>query len=180
MARKPLMIKVVQIETAELGLIGPGLDVRGNGGYVILPSHGSGYWWDPQWNFETTTPAPAPDWFWPPKLSRPISTEPITAVIGLSPYGEAALNGACNAIFRAGPGQQEITLNSECYSIGTLAGAQAVPPAIALRTLLRAAHAMPDYDPAWPWRPEEIDLKVKRAFNAGLLRPREVRRGRAA
>jgi putative DNA primase/helicase len=27
--------------------IGPGLDWRGDGGYVILPSPGSGYWWDP-------------------------------------------------------------------------------------------------------------------------------------
>ena len=27
--------------------IGPGLDWRGEGGYVIVPSDGSGYWWDP-------------------------------------------------------------------------------------------------------------------------------------
>jgi hypothetical protein len=41
------------------GLIGAGLDVRGDGGYVILPSPGSGYEWDPQWNFRTVAPVGA-------------------------------------------------------------------------------------------------------------------------
>jgi hypothetical protein len=51
-----------------------------------------------------------------------------------------------------------------------------VPVDIALRALLRAANAMPDHDAGWPWRPEEIDLKVRRAFHAGQQHPREVRR----
>jgi hypothetical protein len=33
--------------------IGPGLDWRGTGGYVIVPSPNSGYWWDPYWNLES-------------------------------------------------------------------------------------------------------------------------------
>lgn len=162
------------------GLLGPGLNVRGDGGYVILPSSGSGYNWDPLHNFETCAAAPAPDWLWPPKPSRPISTEPIEPVTGLSRYGEAAIEAACNAIVRAGPGQQERVLNAECFSIGTLAGAGAVPAEIALRALLKAGNRMPDHNSAWPWRPEEIDLKVRRAFNAGQTHPREVRRVRVA
>jgi hypothetical protein len=156
------------------GLLGPGLDVRGTGGYVILPSPGSGYEWDPIWNFETVQPLPAPSWLWPVRPSRPISSKPIEACAGLSRYGEAAINAACDAIVRAGPGQQETTLNSEAFSIGTLAGAGAVPADLALRALLRAATAMPDHKHQWPWRPEEIDLKVRRAFNAGLHHPRGV------
>jgi hypothetical protein len=35
--------------------IGPGLDVRGTGGYVVVPSPGSGYRWDPHHHF-----APSP------------------------------------------------------------------------------------------------------------------------
>lgn len=158
------------------GLLGPGLDVRGEGGYVILPSPGSGYWWDPQWNFGTVLLAQAPDWIWPPKLSRPAMTEPLRPVTGLSPYGRAAIESACDAIARAGPGEQERTLNAECFSIGSLAGAGALPADIALRALQRAGNAMPDHDGAWPWRPEEIESKVTRAFNAGLRHPREVRR----
>jgi hypothetical protein len=120
-----------------------------------------------------------PDWLWPPKLSRPILTRPIRPVEGLDHYGEAAIEAACNVIARAGPGEQERTLNAECFSIGTLAGAGGVPSGIALRALLRAASAMPDHDPAWPWRPEEIDYRVRRAFAAGQQHPREARRALA-
>jgi putative DNA primase/helicase len=160
------------------GLIGPGLDVRATGGYVIIPSPGSGYMWDPQWNFDTVLPVSAPAWLWPPKVSRPAPGRPMAPVAGIGPYGEACINSACDAIWRAPPGQQERTLNAECFSIGTLAGAGVVPEAIALRALLRAATAMRDYDPAFPWRPEEIDYKIKRAFGAGMRRPREARRGK--
>jgi hypothetical protein len=159
------------------GLLGPGLDVRGAGGFVIVPSPGSGYEWDPVCNFTTTPPAPAPEWLWPPKVSRPVSRAPIRPVNGLSPYATAAIEAACRAISRAPHGQQERVLNAECFSIGTLAGAGAVPADIALRTLLRAAATMPDYDPRLPWRPEELDLKVRRAFAAGQTNPREARRG---
>jgi hypothetical protein len=162
------------------GLLGPGLDIRGAGGYIILPSEGSGYYWDPVWNFDTVAPVAAPDWLWPPKLSRPTASYQIPArpTVGLSPYAEAAINAACDAIFGAGPGQQERTLNAECFSIGTLAGAGGVPTDIALRALLRAGNAMPSHDPAWPWRPEEVEAKIRRAFNAGMTQPRavEVRR----
>jgi hypothetical protein len=161
------------------GLIGPGLDVRGDGGYVIVPSPGSGYEWDPIYGPDTPL-APAPDWLWPQKPSRPLSFGPIVPVVGLSRYGEAAIEAACNAIVRAGPGQQERTLNAECFSIGTLAGAAAIPADIALQALLRAVNTMPDYDPARPWRPEEIDFKVRRAFSAGQANPREVRHAKVA
>jgi len=158
------------------GLIGPGVDVRGAGGYVILPSEGSGYYWDPVLNFDTVPMAPAPDWLWPPKPSRPPMTAPPVPVTGLSRYGERAIELACDAIARAPMGQQERTLNAECFSLGTAAGAGLIPADIALRALLRAAHSMPDYDPGFPWRAEEIDFKVRRAFNAGAANPREVRR----
>src|ERR1051325_8948435 len=72
------------------GLIGAGLDVRGCGGYVVLPSPGSGYFWDPLYNFDTVPMAPAPDWLWPPKPSRPPIAGPIKPVEGLSPYGSPA------------------------------------------------------------------------------------------
>jgi hypothetical protein len=40
--------------------IGPGLDWRGEGGFVIAPSPGSGYNWDPYWNLDTVVLAPVP------------------------------------------------------------------------------------------------------------------------
>jgi hypothetical protein len=158
------------------GLIGPGLDVRATGGYVIVPSPGSGYTWDPILNFKTSPLAPAPDWLWPPRPSRPAITGPIVPVIGLDRYGAAAIESACDAIAKAPVGQQERVLNAECFSIGTAAGAGLLPADIAIPALLRAAATMPDYDPRLPWRHEEIDFKVRRAFQAGQATPREVRR----
>lgn len=159
------------------GLIGPGLDIRSTGGYIILPSPGSGYEWDPVYNFATVLPALPPDWLWPPIPSVAVATKPVLhPVSGLSPYGRAAIEGACGAIYRAPAGEQERTLNAECYAIGTLAGAGAgVPCDLALNALLKAGHAMPSHDPWRPWRPEEIDYKVRRAFAAGLHHPRRGR-----
>jgi len=159
--------------------IAPGLDTRGTGGYVIAPSPDSGYTWDSVWNFDSCKPIEAPDWLWPPPPSRPrIAAPPDLRCSGLSRYAEAALDAACSAILHAPSGQQEATLNGEAFSIGTLAGAGGVPAALALRALLSAASRMPDHDSRWPWRPEEIDLKVRRAFRDGQAHPRhyEVRR----
>jgi hypothetical protein len=56
--------------------LGVGLDIRGDGGQVVLPGPG-GYWWDPHCNFDTVTPLPAPAWlgYRPPKEQRPILTK---------------------------------------------------------------------------------------------------------
>jgi hypothetical protein len=159
------------------GRIGPGLDIRGNGGYVIVPTPGSGYGWDEHWNLTSVEPVEAPEWLWPPPPARPrISAPPVLQTDGLSRYGEAALDAACKAIIHAPAGQQEITLNTEGFSIGSLAGAGGIPESLALRALLYAANRMRDHDPRWPWRPEEIDFKIRRAFADGLRHPREVRR----
>jgi hypothetical protein len=158
------------------GLLGPGLDIRADGGYVIVPAPGSGYEWDPLYNPDTTALMPAPDWLWPPKPSRAALPPPPKPAEGLSRYGEAAIERACNAIARAPAGEQERVLNCESFCIGSLAGAGHAPADIALRALLRAGGAMPDHDGRWPWRSEEIDLKVRRAFAAGMQHPREARR----
>jgi hypothetical protein len=159
-----------------VGQIGPGLYLRGEGGYAILPSRSSGYRWDPIHHFGSVAPATAPDWLWPVKPSIQVPTSPSRSVKGLDPYGEAAINSACDAIARAPAGEQERTLNAECFSIGRLAAADAIPADLALSALLRAGAAMRSYDARHPWRPEEIDSKVRSAFAAGLTRPREARR----
>jgi hypothetical protein len=161
------------------GRIAPGLDVRANGGYVIVPSPDSGYTWDSVWNFDTVTPIEAPDLLRPRPATRPRTfASPAYQTAGLSPYGEATLGAACNAILRAPAGQQETTLNVECFSIGTLAGAGGVPEGLALKALLLTAGKMPDHDPRWPWRQEEIETKVRRAFRDGQAHPRRAEASR--
>jgi hypothetical protein len=91
---------------------------------------------------------------------------------GLSRYAEAALDLACRAILAAPDGQQEVTLNKEAFSVGTLTASGALPPEFAERVLLWCAFQIPDYDPVRPWRKEEIERKVRRAFGDGMARPR--------
>jgi hypothetical protein len=143
--------------------LGRGLDLRGDGGYVIVPSPGSGYSWDPFYNLDTVTLAPLPDWAIPrdhPVKAASASSRP-EPNSGLSPYAEAALD-------------EEVTLNSEAFAIGTLAGAGAVPIDFARSVLIWAARQVPSYDPHRPWHPRELQAKVERAFAAGMRHPRAV------
>jgi hypothetical protein len=155
--------------------IGPGLDWRGRGGYVILPTPGARYWWDPQKNLDTEELAEVPKGLVPREPVRIQSGRPPQSVPGLDRYAEAALDRACRAIIDAPDGQQEPTLNGECLSIGRLAGAGGIPSGFARDTLLWAALQIVSYDPERPWRPGEIEAKVDRAFNDGLRRPRGAR-----
>jgi len=155
--------------------IGPGLDWRGDGGYVIVPSPGSGYRWDPHCNFKIAALAKVPAVLLPREPERVAATPPVRPTTGLSPYAEKALDSACRNIIGAPAGEQEATLNGECFAIGTLAGAQGIPANFARRALTWAARQIRSYDQRRPWLDREIEVKVDRAFDAGLCRPREAR-----
>jgi hypothetical protein len=156
--------------------IGCNLDWRGLGGYVVLPSPGTGYWWDPIYRMDFPL-AEVPDALLPSEpLSRETSSEPIRTTAGLSPYAEAALDRACRAIIGAPDGEQEVTLNGEAFAIGTLAGAGAIPQEFAQRTLIWAAQQIPNHDHCRPWHAAEIERKVTRAFGDGMRHPRNARR----
>jgi Bifunctional DNA primase/polymerase, N-terminal len=163
------------------GRLGPGLDVRGAGGYVILPSPRSGYTWDPHANLRSRPLAPPPACLIevePQALIPPLPPSPgRPAMAFVTPYGEAALYRAGRAIIGAACGEQETTLNSQCFAIGQLAGAGVVPPREARATLHLAAAYMRSYDPRRPWRVHNLKEKVDRAFDAGLRHPRAERHG---
>jgi hypothetical protein len=174
----PDFIEIACTEGERGSGIGPGLDWRGASGYVIAPSPGSGYSWDPHWNFDTVALAPVPTALFPREPERPAAAvRPVRPTAGLSPYAEAALDSACRRIIAAPAGQQEVILNAECFAIGTLAGAGGIPSDFARRALIYAARQIPDYDHRRPWRARDIVSKVNRAFDQGKQRPREARRG---
>ena len=152
--------------------IGPGLDWRGKGGYIIVPSVGSGYSWDPHCNLDTAPLALVPAALLPHVRNyRRVTARPTT---GLSPYAEAALDSACRRIITASDGEQEPTLNAESFGIGTLAGAAAIPADFARLALIWAARQVRDFDHGRPWRAAELENKVNRAFEDGLHHPRQT------
>ena len=98
--------------------IGAGLDWRGDGGLVILPSPASGYWWDPHYGLDF----PLAPFARCELLPREVKREPAKSVeraAGLSPYAEAAVASACRNITHADAELAEDTLHRECFSIGT-------------------------------------------------------------
>lgn len=154
------------------GKLGPGLDVRGEGGYVVVPSPGSGYTWDPHWNPQTCRLLPAPAWLIPPEPPASRIPKPVRPCRGLSPYADSAIQGACVAIRQAPAGRQHDTLVKEAFSIGTLAGAGGIPTDFARRALIDAGCGMTSHDPHHRWTPDAIERVVNECFAAGLARPR--------
>jgi len=164
------------------GTLGAGLDVRGSTGYIIAPSPGSGYSWDPLLNPDTVPLAAAPAWLIapPPRPATARQPKPVHPCEGLSVYGDAAIELACTAIRAAASGQQRTTLRNESYSIGRLAGAGGIPATFARAALIDAGNGMRNYDARRPWTDKEIRRVVNYSFDAGVARPRPTTNGRAA
>ena len=55
--------------------LGPGADIRGEGGWAVLPCPGSGYSWHSKFNLDTIAPMPAPAWLGH-KTKQPKTTRP--------------------------------------------------------------------------------------------------------
>ena len=158
------------------GKIGRFLDVRGDGGSLILPP-GPGRYWDPHLGPNTPL-APMPEWMLPRVDPQPAPTAAPRRTETLSCYAEAALDSAAKHIMSAPLGEQEVTLNRECFAIGQLAGGGVIAPSTALDGLLWAGRRVPSHDPRRPWRAVDIERKVKDAFTDGLREPRTVPDGR--
>jgi hypothetical protein len=116
--------------------LGLGLDVRGDGGQVVLPGPG-GYWWDPHCNFDTLAPMPAPAWlgYRPPKPEP--KGRPSTR---LDP--RAILERACENIRAAAAGERHDVLNREAFLIGGLVADRALSRSSALHQLEAATLGM--------------------------------------
>jgi hypothetical protein len=155
--------------------VAPGLDVKGDGGAVMLPP-GRGRSWDPHLGLDTPIPA-MPEWMAP---SEPVAHAAAPAPAyrqPLSRYAEAALDNAVKAILSAPAGAQHVTLNKECFAIGGLVASGALPAALALEALTWAAGRMLSHDARRPWRPAEINRQVRDAFLDGQAHPRALLNG---
>lgn len=152
--------------------VGPGVDVRGTGGYIIAPPS------DGYDVIDASTIAEAPAWLLdlidpPAPQAQPIAPRPPSPLRQSgdgTPYGLAALDAAATAIMNAPDGAKHDTLNREAYSIGGLvaAGQLAEGPAIAaLASALEGLRARCDDFPA-------AQKTLRQAFTQGMAKPREA------
>jgi hypothetical protein len=125
----------IRNSTGKQGL-GPGLDIRGQGGFIVLPTAGSGYRWDPLVNLNTAALHPAPAWFAYRSKDRAPRYE------GRHHSPEALLAESCQSIREAGSGSRHDVLNREAYSIAGLVSARALPEHEAWRALEAAMLTM--------------------------------------
>ena len=158
----------IRNSAGEKGL-GVGLDIRGEGGQVVLPSPNSGYWWDPHKNLDTVPLRPAPAWlgYRPPKQR----VFPQGGRRGFDP--EAILAEACANIRTADAGHRHEVLNSEVFSIAGLVASGAINENQARHHLSAAALAMVSRTGG---DQDKTERDFAAAFADGLAQPRRARR----
>lgn len=129
--------------------LGPGIDVRGDGGYVLAPPslHLSGARYRPAGSCREL--APMPGWLAERLLARPERgpearprPDGPAAVAGAGRWGAAALAGELERLRRAAVGTRNDTLNRAAFRLGQIVAVGALDEAEVTDALLAAARAI--------------------------------------
>jgi hypothetical protein len=154
--------------------LAPGIDIRGDGGYVIAPPsvHPSGrrYVWRDPVPPDGGLPVLAPAWvrlLMPnPAVATKRRQAAADAAGGGTPYGLAALNGECDAVRTTGEGGRNHRLNEAAFAAGTLIASGDLEQDHAIDQLTAAAE-----DAGLPQR--EADKTIASGLKAGRRHPRD-------
>jgi hypothetical protein len=163
----------------------PGAEVRGQGGYVVLPPsrhpNGCTYEWvmdqsacEAPGRLLDIVRAAAPLPHEPAPQSPPASGEFASRVRGSkdSPYGRTALRAECDLIMSAPAGAQEKALNDGALKIGSLVGGGCISFETALAQLIAAGFGLTSHNAEDPWTAQQITTKVERGLRDGMSSPR--------
>lgn len=150
------------------GNLGPGIDVRGDGGYVIAPGSvtaaGGRYEWD-----NDLSPQPAPAWLLD-LVVRKAPTTTATAPSGQvtnSAYVNAAIDRELADLAAQPMGNRNNALNDSAFALGQFVGAGALPESEA-RALLQ------DVARSWGRDWARCVKTIENGLAAGQRSPREI------
>lgn len=172
---------------SSVGRIAPGIDVRGEGGYVLAPPsiHPTGV------AYEWGNDAPlveAPPWLVERAIRKPavpISQQALAHqqrpenVVGPSPYGKAALNREIALLARAGEGSRNAQLNRSAFCLHQLVAGGGLDAGEVMRRLVEACHANGLAADAKSGGMPQVMRTIMSGARAGLQHPRSAK-GRAA
>jgi hypothetical protein len=159
------------------GKIAPGVDVRGDGGYVVAPPsvHPNGTVY--KWIDDTVPPAMAPRWLIEltrkqPPVAPPTPCRTISQHNGRpDAYGQAALDAEIAELARAAPGTRNHALNRASFALHQLVAGGELEAAEVERRLVEAAHInglMTDPGDG----PHKTLRTIESGARAGLQQPR--------
>lgn len=157
-----------------IGKIGPGLDVRANGGYIVAspsihPETSRQYSWKRKSILNSTIPD-APAWLFEManRKPKPLPMAQKQESFKRPPaYGEAALKDECQKIRDAENGFQHQALNNAAFKVGKLIAKGDINEFVAEQALKSSAARMVNYDRKRPWSQSEIDRVISKAISDG-------------
>lgn len=159
------------------GKLGPGLDIRANGGYVLVPPSQAlnrdgqigAYSYLSEVRLSSGQLVEAPAWLL--DLLRPLppasSHNPSPGVTASNSYGEKALEEECRRVASAGAGERNDTLNRAAFAIFQLVGGGAIEHGLAEERLRNAALTC-------GLTPKEVEATLRSAAKRGLASPRSA------
>lgn len=122
-----------------VGALLPGIDLRGDGGYVVAPPsvHVSARAY--RWSEPSRHLVLLPEWLWPrPPPPSPVSALPRARSVADSPYGTAALAAEVEGVRRLVVGQRNDGLNRAAFALGTLVAGGELAEDVVFQELLAA------------------------------------------
>lgn len=149
-----------------------GIDVRGDGGYIVVPPSmhacGDRYRWT-----DRTPPAPPPNWLIdkirpPTRPPFPEQAAAVSASVG-DRYGRAALAGELSDLARAPEGTRNHTLNRAAFRLGQLVGAGLLDDDLVRRRLTTVAQQI-------GLGAREATRTISSGMTAGMKQPRPLQR----
>lgn len=161
------------------GKLGPGLDVRGSGGYVIAPgsrlTDGAEYVWQDHDGEGLPELPDAPQWLLdlvlPPVETRAVPSDYRYEPGSNTAYVERAVEAELQELASTPPGSRGEQVNKSAFSLGTLVGAGALSRSEAEAGLYDAAYSCGVVAKDGE---REIRAKIRRGLDAGIKKPRVI------